>query len=61
MCLQSMHMKCIEPSVLKVSSRSKVAFRNFVKSAPVISPDAIANSRCVTLPFPETCPAMGTL
>ena len=61
MCLQSMQMKWMEPLTLKSARRVNAVFRNSVNSSVLISPQAIANSRCFTLPSPDTFPAIGTL
>src|SRR5215204_6247273 len=53
---QSMHMRCIEPSTLASASRWNVVRRNVVNSGEVISPEAMANSRCLIAPLPPTWP-----
>ena len=56
-----MHMKCIDPLVLKAVSRSNDVFKNSVSPTCVISPAPIRNSRCLIQPSPDTFPRMGTL
>jgi hypothetical protein len=58
---QSMQMKWIEPSRLWAAMFWNEVRRNEMNSWLVISPDAMANSRCLTLPEPPTCPSIGTL
>ena len=45
----------------EAQSRAKAVARNRVKSASVISPDAIGNSRWRITPSPLTWPWIGTL
>ena len=61
MCRQSMQTKWIEPSTLASTRRSKAVRRKAVNSAAVISPEAMANSRCLIAPEPPTWPWIGTL
>ena len=58
---QSMHTKAIAPG-LQTSAISVIdCTRKPVNSLSLISPDAIANSRCCVLPRPQTWPPTGTL
>ena len=53
-CRQSIQMKWIEPSAEWAAMWPKTLSRKLRNSSEVISPEAIANSRCRTLPRPET-------
>lgn len=51
---QSMQMKWIDPSTLRATRCPKAVERKVANSARDISPEAMANSRCLTEPPPET-------
>ena len=56
-----MQTKWVEARALCRQNRAKARRRKAVNSAGRISPEAMANSRCRTLPSPPAWPAMGTL
>ena len=47
-----MHTKCTAPSLETAAAAASVLLRNSTKSARESSPDAIANSVCLTRPRP---------
>src|SRR5258708_3426756 len=60
-CRQSMKTNRMAPSLEQDLAEHRNEDKKSVNSLSDISPDAIANSWCLTFPSPETWPSMGTL
>ena len=58
---QSMQTKWIEPSTLCCGEVLEARPQEGGELAPDISPEAMANSRCLIAPEPPTWPSIGTL
>ena len=58
---QSMQMKWMAPSTLASARFRKLVRRKPVNSLADISPEAMANSRCLIRPEPPTWPSIFTL